>query len=203
MSEPGKEVLRSFAPAEEEIPKAAARFASTAEAMGLVDAAYAIVDSPLGDLFVASSSRGLIRLAYGDDRSFAPVLEEIGRRLTPRILEVPSRLDDVRRQLDEYFAGVRRDFELPLDLTLAAGFRRRVLEAARLIPYGETASYGRVAQAAGSARAVRAGGTALALNPIPIVVPCHRVLRSTGELGGYTGGLERKRTLLRLEGALP
>jgi len=180
--------------------EAAARFAATAPA----DVEYALVDSPVGTLVAARTERGLARLAYEDfNGGRDAVLEGLADRLSPRILERPARLDDVRRQLEEYFAGRRTSFELPLDLSLVRGpFGRRVLEACARIPFGEVSSYRAMATTAGSAGAVRAAGNALGANPVPIVVPCHRVLRSGGGLGGYTGGLERKQRLLRIEGIL-
>jgi len=180
--------------------EAAARFAATAPA----DVEYAFVDSPVGTLVAARTERGLARLAYEDfNGGRDAVLEGLADRLSPRILERPARLDDVRRQLEEYFAGRRTSFELPLDLSLVRGpFGRRVLEACARIPFGEVSSYRAMATTAGSAGAVRAAGNALGANPVPIVVPCHRVLRSGGGLGGYTGGLERKQRLLRIEGIL-
>jgi methylated-DNA-[protein]-cysteine S-methyltransferase len=139
-----------------------------------------------------------VRLAFEDEDRDA-VLGDLAARVSPRVLEAPSRLADARRQLDEYFAGRRLRFELPLDWALTRGFRRAVLGAASDIPYGSTGTYRTVATSAGNPRAVRAAGTALATNPIPIIVPCHRVLRSDGALGGYRGGPERKAELLRLE----
>jgi methylated-DNA-[protein]-cysteine S-methyltransferase len=175
------------------------RFVRRALDDGLVDVAYAPVDSPVGELVAAVTPRGLVRLAYEDGRGDA-VLAELAARVSPRVIEAPARLDDVRRQLDEYFTGTRRGFELPVDLALVRGpFARRLLEATARIPFGSTSTYAGVAEAAGSARAVRAAGNALGANPVPIVVPCHRVLRSGGALGGYTGGLERKERLLELE----
>ena len=178
--------------------EAAARFAATAPA----DVHYAVIDSPVGRLVAARTERGLARLAYEDfNGGLDRVLEVLADRVSPRILERPARLDDVRRELDEYFAGRRTQFDLPLDLSSVGGpFGRRILEACATIPFGETSSYAEMAQRAGSARAVRAAGNALGANPIPIVVPCHRVLRSGGGMGGYTGGLERKAMLLRIEG---
>ncbi len=173
-----------------------------AAARGLVDVVYGVIESPLGPLVAAKSRRGLIRLAYATDGTDG-ALEEMARRVSPRILESPSRVDDARRQLDEYFNGRRRDFELDLDWSILQGFTRTVLEATAAIPYGHVATYREVASDAGSPRAVRAAGNALGSNPIPIIVPCHRVLRTGGALGGYTGGLERKEFLLRLEGTLP
>lgn len=175
--------------------------AAAAEA-GLLDVAYAIEDSPVGRLLVASTRRGLVRVAYldapGDPEA---VLAELTERVSPRVLAAPARLDEVRRELEEFFAGRRHRFEQPVDWRLTGpGFMRRVLRATARIPYGQAMTYGEVAAAAGSPRAHRAAGTALGRNPLPIVVPCHRVLHSGGGLGGYTGGLERKRTLLAIEG---
>jgi methylated-DNA-[protein]-cysteine S-methyltransferase len=169
---------------------------------GLLDVVYASVDSPLGPLTVAATPRGLVRLAYPAVAT-SVVLGELAVRVSPRILEAPARLDEVRRELDEYFAGRRRRFELPLDWSLTDGFTRRVLQVTSRIDYGEVRSYTEVARDAGSPRAVRAAGNALGANPIPLVVPCHRVIRTGGGLGGYGGGLERKEYLLQLEGALP
>ena len=175
------------------------RLARRAEAEGLVDVAYAETDSPVGRLLLATTPRGLVRISFPRE-SMDVVLGELAERLSPRVLEVPARLDEVRRELDQYFAGSRHRFELPLDWSLTSSeFRRRVLERTARIPYGETISYRDAAAAAGNERAVRAAGTALGSNPIPIVVPCHRVLRTGGALGGYGGGVERKRFLLDLE----
>ena len=176
------------------------RLAERAAAEGLLDVAYAGVDSPLGPLTVASTPRGLVRVAYLPPDQVA---EELAAKLSPRVLEVPARLDEVRRELDEYFAGRRRDFGLEIDWSLTRGFTRRVLQETARIDYGELRSYAQVAAGAGSARAVRAAGNALGSNPMPIVVPCHRVVRTGGALGGYTGGVERKQHLLRIEGSLP
>jgi methylated-DNA-[protein]-cysteine S-methyltransferase len=169
---------------------------------GLVDVAYAPVDSPVGELVAAVTPRGLVRLAYEDGRGDA-VLSELAARVSPRVIEAPARLDDVRRQLDEYFEGRRTTFELGIDWTLARGFTRRVLQSTASVPFGELATYREVASGAGNEAAVRAAGNALGANPMPIVVPCHRVVRTGGGLGGYTGGVERKEYLLSLEGALP
>ena len=173
-----------------------------AAADGLLDVAYATVDSPLGPLVVASTPRGLARVAYTLSESRDDVLEDIARRLSPRMLEAPGRLDDARRELDEYFEGERTDFDLPIDWVLTKGFTTRVLRATAKVGFGHTTTYAEVATSAGSPRAVRAAGNSLGSNPMPIVVPCHRVLRTGGALGGYTGGLERKEFLLRLEGVL-
>jgi methylated-DNA-[protein]-cysteine S-methyltransferase len=179
------------------------RLIRRADAEGLVDVAYAETDSPVGRLLVAATERGLVRVSFPQERA-DDVLVELAERLSPRVLELPGRLDEVRRELDEYFQGRRREFQLPLDWSLTASeFRRRVLERTARIPYGATASYRDVATAAGNERAVRAAGTALGANPIAIVVPCHRVLRSGGALGGYGGGLDAKRFLLDLEAGRP
>jgi methylated-DNA-[protein]-cysteine S-methyltransferase len=171
-----------------------------AAAAGLLDVAYARLDSPVGTLVLASTPHGLARLAYVDDGREEAVMEDIAARLSPRLLAAPRRLDAPRRELDEYFAGRRRAFDLTLDLSLLSDFTRRVLNATAAIPYGEVATYREVATAAGSPRGFRAAGNALGSNPLPIVLPCHRVLHSGGGLGGYTGGLDRKRTLLTIEG---
>jgi len=175
---------------------------AAASAAGLLDVAYATLDSPVGKLLLAVTPRGLVRLAYlegGEDE--ADVLEQLATKVSPRVLAAPARLDDPRRELDQYFAGRRRDFDLPLDWQLTRGFARRVLEATSRIPYGSTTTYKSVAAEAGNERAFRAAGNALGSNPIPIIVPCHRILHSGGGLGGYTGGLERKRVLLAVEGS--
>jgi methylated-DNA-[protein]-cysteine S-methyltransferase len=175
--------------------------APPAWAAGLLDVAYATEDSPVGRLLLAATRRGLVRVAYLDGDEDA-VLADLAVRISPRILTAPARLDEARRELDEFFAGRRRHFELRVDWRLtAAGFARRVLRATARIPYGDVSTYAGVAAAAGSPRAYRAAGTALGHNPLPIVVPCHRVLHAGGGLGGYTGGLERKRVLLEIEGA--
>jgi len=174
------------------------RFAERARDEGLLDVAYAQADSPLGPLTVAVTDRGLVRVAY-PDRPLDTVLGDLAEHVSPRILEAPERLDAIRRELDEYFAGRLGVFATPVDWVLTRGFFRRVLEATARIPFGESRTYAEVATAAGSPRAVRAAGNGLGSNPIPIVVPCHRVLRSGGALGGYTGGVERKRFLLALE----
>jgi len=179
------------------------RAAARAEAEGLVDVGYARVDSPLGRLVAAATPQGLVRLAYEDfDGGLDAVLDHLARRVSPRILEAPGRLDAVRRELDEFFAGRREGFDLPLDWSLSTGFTRRVLQATAAIPFGTVSTYRAVAAGAGSPKATRAAGNALSANPLPIVVPCHRVLRTGGGLGGYTGGLDRKEKLLVIEGVL-
>jgi methylated-DNA-[protein]-cysteine S-methyltransferase len=175
-----------------------ARLAERAAASGLLDVAYRTLDTPVGALLLAATDRGLIRVAYaseGHDR----VLAELAERVSPRVLRAPARLDAAARELDEYFSRTRRGFDLPLDLGLSRGFRREVLARLPQIGYGSTASYASVAAATGRPRAVRAVGTACATNPLPVVVPCHRVIRSDGRLGRYVGGGDAKRALLDLE----
>jgi methylated-DNA-[protein]-cysteine S-methyltransferase len=168
----------------------------------LLDVAYGTYESPLGSLTVMVTPRGLIRLSYPGE-SIDDQLQEVADRVSPRILEAPERTDAVRRQLDDYFGGKRRAFEVPIDWRLVRGFAGDVLRATARIPFGGVSSYREIAAAAGSPNAYRAAGNALGSNPVPIVVPCHRVLHAGGGLGGYTGGLERKRYLLELEGVLP
>ena len=191
--------LRESAATLAEAP-AAELLAERAAAEGLLDVAYATVDSPLGPLVVAATPRGLVRVAYTESRSESEVLEHLAARLSPRILEAPARLDRARRELDEYFEGERKGFDLPIDWSLTRGFAGEVLRQTARIGFGKTSTYAEVASRAGSPRAVRAAGNALGANPLPVVVPCHRVLRTGGALGGYTGGIERKQFLLRLEG---
>ena len=184
-----------------DVAGAVRRAADRAVADGLADIAYARVDSPLGPLVAAATPRGLVNLSYEDFRGgLDEVLDRLSVRLSPRILEAPARLDEVRRELDEYFEGRRQAFDLPVDWSLTTGFTRRVLQATAAIPFGQVSTYREVAAVAGNPRATRAAGNALGSNPIPIVVPCHRVLRTGGGLGGYTGGLEKKERLLAIEG---
>lgn len=182
--------------------RAAERAAAAAREAGLADVSYAVEPSPLGSLVVATTPRGLIRLAYGADERLDDVLEELAARVSPRVLEAPAALDEVRRELDDYFAGKRHHFDLPIDWRLHDGFGRRVLKATARIPYGRVLTYSEVAAKAGSPRGSRAAGNALGSNRMPIVVPCHRVVRTGGALGGYTGGVEKKEFLLELEGSL-
>ena len=175
--------------------------ARRAEADGLLDVAHGTVDSPLGTLTVMVTPRGLVRLSYPGE-GITEQLQELADRVSPRILAAPDRTDEVRRQLDAYFEHRRRAFDLRIDWRLVRGFAGDVLRATARIPFGSVSSYREVASEAGSPNAYRAAGNALGSNPIPIVVPCHRVLHAGGGLGGYTGGLERKRYLLELEGAL-
>ncbi|MBO0693189.1 MAG: methylated-DNA--[protein]-cysteine S-methyltransferase [Acidimicrobiaceae bacterium] len=174
------------------------RLAERAEEEGLLDLAYRLVDSPFGPLLLAATPEGLVRVSYqveGHDQ----VLARLATQVSPRILEAPARLDRAAAQLDEYFAGRRKGFDLPLDLRLATGFRLQVLEHLPTIAYGTTESYASVAAAAGRPAAVRAAAGACSHNPLPLVIPCHRVVRSDGSLGGYLGGTQVKRTLLDLE----
>ncbi|HLH66572.1 MAG TPA: methylated-DNA--[protein]-cysteine S-methyltransferase [Solirubrobacteraceae bacterium] len=173
-----------------------------ARAAGLLDVAYATIQTPLGELLLASTPAGLACVAYLEEvtgRDEDAVLRRLAGRLSPRIMRAPRLLDRPRRELDEYLGGRRRSFELELDLRGLTAFARRVLHAAAGIPYGQTATYAQVAQLAGSPRGARAAGNALGANPLPIVLPCHRVVHADGGLGGYTGGLERKRMLLAIE----
>jgi methylated-DNA-[protein]-cysteine S-methyltransferase len=186
--------------AEEGSRHAVPAFRARAEAEGLVDVGYATLDSPFGPLLVAASRRGLVRLAYPNEAS-EQVLEELAAGVSPRVLESPAMLEEVRRELEEYFEGARQLFDISVDWVLTRGFNRKVLQATARIPYGSVSTYGDVAGRAGNPRAYRAAGNALGSNPIPIVVPCHRVVPSGGGLGGYTGGVERKEFLLSLEGA--
>ncbi|MGN6371411.1 MAG: methylated-DNA--[protein]-cysteine S-methyltransferase [Solirubrobacteraceae bacterium] len=171
-------------------------------AEGAADIAYGPVDSPFGPLLAASTSKGLVKLAFPEE-SADSVLDRLAVRISPRIVEAsPATLDPVKRELEEYFAGQRADFELALDWSLIGPFATKVLRATAAIAYGEYSTYSQIAARAGSPRGSRAAGNALGSNPIPIVIPCHRVLRSGGALGGYGGGLDRKRHLLALEGVL-
>ena len=178
-----------------------ARLAAEAAQAGILDVAYRTLDTPVGSLLLAATERGLVRVAYASEGHDA-VLQALADRISPRILRAPARLDSAAAELEEYFAGRRRRFGLPLDWQLSAGFRRTVLQhLSRDVGYGHTASYAALARLAGSPRAVRAVGTACATNPLPVVVPCHRVVRSDGRIGGYLGGPEAKRLLLTLETA--
>lgn len=176
------------------------RFRERAAAEGLLDVTYASADSPFGPLLLAGTPRGLVRVGLpNEDRD--GLLAELAAKLSPRVLEAPARFDEARRELDLYFDGKLREFELPVDWSLSHGFRQRVLQGIATIPYGETRTYTEMASGAGNPRAVRAAGSACGSNPIPLVVPCHRVLRMGGALGGYAGGLEMKASLLELEAA--
>jgi methylated-DNA-[protein]-cysteine S-methyltransferase len=176
------------------------RLESNADADGLLDVAYRTIDTPVGTLLLATTTVGLVRVAY-DIEGHDAVLAGLATVVSPRILRVPARLDSVARQIDEYFAKRRTAFEVPVDLRLAEGFRRNVIEHLRDIAYGDRESYATVAAAIGHPRAVRAVGTACAHNPLPVVIPCHRVVRSDGSTGSYVGGPLAKSTLLELEAA--
>ncbi|MEU9464761.1 MULTISPECIES: methylated-DNA--[protein]-cysteine S-methyltransferase [unclassified Streptomyces] len=176
------------------------RLEQAAEQADLIDVAYTTIDSPVGKLLLAATPKGLVRVAYASE-DHDRVLEALGQKLSPRILRAPKRLDEVAREIDEYFAKHRQVFDVPLDLSLSRGFRRLVQTHLPEIGYGQTRSYRDMAELVGNPKAVRAVGTACATNPLPIVVPCHRVLRTDGTLGGYIGGLEAKTTLLDLEAA--
>ena len=176
------------------------RLEQRAEQSDLLDVAVRTIDSPVGPLLLAATSRGLVRIAY-DREGLDAVLQRLASMISPRVLAAPRRLESAARQLDEYFSGRRRVFEFPLDLRLASGFRSMVLGYLTGIPYGRTQSYAEVAAGSGHPGAVRAVGSACAANPLPLVIPCHRVVRSDGSLGGYLGGLEIKKALLELESA--
>jgi methylated-DNA-[protein]-cysteine S-methyltransferase len=181
-------------------PELDARFRDAAAAEGLLDVAYDLVDTPVGRLLVAVTDRGLCEISY--DPVPERETEALARAFGARVLRSPKPTDEARRQLDEYFAGDRQSFDLDVDLRLAREFGRTVLEELARVPYGELTTYGTLAARAGRPRAARAVGTVMNRNPVPIVLPCHRVVGSTGSLVGYGGGLERKRALLELEGAL-
>jgi methylated-DNA-[protein]-cysteine S-methyltransferase len=177
------------------------RLAERASEEGLLDVAYTTTDSPFGRLLLARTPRGLVRVGLPNQDS-DELLSDLALRVSPRVMEAPQQLDEARRELDLYFEGRLDSFDLPLDWQLSEGFRLRVLHAIAAIPYGETRTYTEMATRAGNDRAVRAAGTACGRNPLPLVVPCHRVLRSGGALGGYGGGLAMKQGLLELEGVL-
>ncbi|AII08855.1 methylated-DNA-[protein]-cysteine S-methyltransferase [Rhodococcus wratislaviensis] len=176
------------------------RLAALAAEAGLLDVAYRTLDTPVGSLLLAATDRGLVRVAFPNQDHDA-VLQTLAEQISPRILRAPARLDRVAHEIDEYFLGERTSFDIPLDFRLSKGFRLEVLHHLPEIDYGHTASYAAVASAAGSPKAVRAVGTACALNPLPVVVPCHRVVRSDGSMGQYAGGPEAKSILLTLEAA--
>jgi len=180
-------------------PDLDSRFREAAARTGLLDAAYDIVDSPVGPLLVAASTRGLLRVSFDPDPQYE--LARLAQLAGPRVLRAPRAVDDVRRELDEYFEERRTSFDLTLDLRGITPFSMRVLGELALVPYGRTATYGELAARAGKPGAARAVGTIMNRNPVPIVLPCHRIVGSTGALVGYGGGLERKELLLRLEGA--
>jgi len=179
--------------------RAARAFRERASQENLIDIAYGWVDTPVGRMLAAATDEGLLRLGFESERVDV-TLAELARKVSPRILQDERRLERIRRQLGEYFEGRRKAFDMPLDRSLMHGFHRQVLDATERIPYGAVSTYREVAERAGNARASRAAGNALGSNPIPIVIPCHRVLRTGGGLGGYGGGLDRKQLLLQLEG---
>jgi methylated-DNA-[protein]-cysteine S-methyltransferase len=182
-------------------PELDRRFRDAAAAEGLLDVAYDLVDTPVGRLLVAVTDHGVCEISYDPDLEREE--ERLADNFGVRVLRSPKPTDDARRQLDEYFAGRRRDFDLAVDLRPAREFGRTVLEELGRVPYGELTTYGALAARAGRPRAARAVGAVMNRNPVPIVLPCHRVVGSSGALTGYAGGLDRKRLLLELEGALP
>jgi methylated-DNA-[protein]-cysteine S-methyltransferase len=194
------DLARIIQPGPDKLAELNDRLAAAAQRDGLLDIAYRTVDSPVGPLLLAATEQGLVRVAYARE-NHDTVLQQLADQVSPRILRAPARLDSAARELDEYFTQARRTFDLPLDWRLAAGFRAAVLHHLPEIGYGQTASYAAVAALAGSPKAVRAVGTACAKNPLPVVVPCHRVVRSDGAMGGYLGGPEAKRLLLDMEAA--
>ncbi|MFN2615038.1 MAG: methylated-DNA--[protein]-cysteine S-methyltransferase [Actinomycetota bacterium] len=201
-----KDIERALSRARSQRPedaaaRAAARLAARAHEEGLLDVAYAEVESPFGTWMVAQTPRGIVKLAFADE-DFENVLRTLAARISPRVLRAPERLDEARRELDEYFEGARTDFDVPIDRSLTQGFALRVLQATSKIPYGSVMTYGQIAARAGNPRAYRAAGNALGSNPVPVVCPCHRVVRSGGDIGNYGGGPPMKRSLLMLEGAL-
>lgn len=193
-----RHLARAYPDTPDDLRRLHGRLAAVAQAEGILDVAYRTVDSPVGPLLLAATDLGLVRVAYLRE-DHGTVLQSLSDRISPRILHAPARLDTIARELEEYFTGTRRTFDVPLDWQLSAGFRATVLHRLPDIGYGHTASYAAVAALAGNPKAVRAVGTACATNPLPLVVPCHRVVRSDGTMGGYLGGVEAKRTLLTLE----
>ena len=189
-------------PDTERMDRLHAGLVSQAEAQGLVDVAYRVLDTPVGALLLAASDVGLVRVAFAIE-DHDQVLQTLAATISPRVLAAPARLDGVARQLDEYFDGERRSFDLAVDLRRSGGFRREILERLPQVGYGQTVTYAAMAAVAGRPKAVRAVGSACATNPVPIVVPCHRIVRSDGSLGGYLGGLVVKRQLLTLESPPP
>jgi len=194
------ELTRALSEAPGQLDRLHERLAATARADGILDVAYRTLDSPIGTLLLAATERGLVRVAFSCEDHDA-VLGDLSARISPRILRDGTRLDDAAQELEQYFAGGRHTFDMALDWRLSTGFRSTVLHHLPEIGYGRTATYAAVAQLAGNPKAVRAVGSACATNPLPVVVPCHRVVRSDGSMGGYLGGIEVKRALLRLEAA--
>ena len=199
--EAARRIADALPPIEQEtLARLHQRLIAEASREGLLDVAYQIMDTPVGRLLLAATDQGLLRVAFEREDHDA-VLSRLAGSVSPRILRAPGRLEPVVRQLSDYFDGTRRTFDLPLDRRLSTGFRRLVLAHLSDIGYGHTETYAQVAAAAGNPKAVRAVGTACATNPLPIVVPCHRVIRSDGSFGGYAGGQDAKRALLHLEAA--
>lgn len=194
------ELTRAFPDVPDDLRRLRDRLAAAAERDGILDVAYRTVDSPVGSLLLAATDTGLVRVAYASEGHDA-VLQTLADRISPRILSAPRRLDAAAREFGEYFEGRRHSFDLPLDWRLTAGFRRQVLGCLSEIGYGHTASYAAIAQLAGHPKAIRAAATACATNPLPVVIPCHRVIYSDGRVGQYLGGPEAKHTLLTLEAA--
>jgi methylated-DNA-[protein]-cysteine S-methyltransferase len=192
------DLTRAYPDAPERLNRLRDQLAAAAQADGVLDVAYRTVDSPVGTLLLAATDLGLVRVAFASEDHDA-VLQGLSERISPRVLNAPARLDATAQQLAEYFAGRRHAFDVALDWRLSTGFRSTVLHHLTDIDYGHTASYATVAQLAGNPKAVRAVGTACATNPLPVVVPCHRVVRSDGSMGGYRGGPDAKRVLLDLE----
>jgi methylated-DNA-[protein]-cysteine S-methyltransferase len=197
MSKRLENALRAGGRTERELTDAKYAVTRRAGLSNLIDVAYASVDSPLGPLVAAGTRKGLACLHYGEDDE---ALQQLAEKISPRLMHAPAQLDEVRRELDEYFEGTRTRFDFRVDWVLMGPFQQKVLKATYRIPFGKVATYRDVATKAGAPRGSRAAGNALGANPIPIVVPCHRVVRTGGELGGYTGGLHRKQFLLELEG---
>jgi methylated-DNA-[protein]-cysteine S-methyltransferase len=195
-----RDLARAFPAAAGDLRRLHGRLAAAADRDGILDVAYRTVDTPVGPLLLAATEAGLVRVAYASEGHDA-VLEALADRISPRILNAPARLDAPARELDEYFARRRRSFDLRLDWQLSAGFRRAVLSHLPEIGYGHTASYATAASLAGHPKAVRAAASACATNPLPVVVPCHRVIYADGRIGRYLGGPDAKRTLLTLEAA--
>lgn len=194
------ELEQALEPSGSHLERLLGRLVAAAEEQDEVDVGYRVVDGPVGPLLLAATATGLVRVAFASEGEDA-VLQELADRVSPRVLPLPARLDETARELDEYFGGRRRRFDLPLDWRLSSGFRRDVLSHLAVdVEYGRTTSYAGLATLAGSPRAIRAVGTACATNPIPVVVPCHRVVRSDGSMGRYRGGEEAKHALLELEG---
>lgn len=195
-----RDLVRDTDATPDEMTELRTRLAAAAQRDGVLDVAYRILDSPVGPLLVAATEAGLVRVAYASENHDA-VLQSLSDRVSPRVLNAPARLDTVARELGEYFDGQRQSFDVPLDWRLSTGFRAAVLQRLPEIGYGHTASYAAVARLAGNPKAVRAVGSACAANPLPVILPCHRVVRSDGSMGGYLGGVDAKRTLLTLEAA--